>query len=168
MPRTSMRTAMRRTRSTTLPEAAVVELSLAAPGARGFMRRILGSLLVVYTFTVCFGDAYKLHTWLPVPLAVLLLGLVVAAWAVLLTPRVPLDRGLFPSFDLLLVAYVLDLGVSLLLSGSIEPTNIHHLIAYSTVVGLYYCFVKFLFAADGVYVTYETRIRTALALSVLL
>jgi hypothetical protein len=132
------------------------------------MRKILGSLLVVYTVTVCFGDAYKLHTWVPVPLAVLLLGLVVAGWSVLLTPRVPVDRGFFRTFDLFLVAYVLDLGVSLLLSGSIEPTNVHHLIAYATVVGLYYFFVKFLFAADGVYDTYEVRIRAALALSVVL
>src|SRR5207244_6348641 len=36
------------------------------------MRRILGSVLLLYTLLVCFGDAFKLHPWLPLPLVLLL------------------------------------------------------------------------------------------------
>jgi O-antigen ligase/polysaccharide polymerase Wzy-like membrane protein len=132
------------------------------------MRRILGSVLLLYTLLICFGDAFKLHRWVPVPLAVLLLGVVAVVWASLLAPRIRLDRSFFRTFDVLLLAYIVDLGLSLLFSGRIELKNINHLVAYTTVVGLYYFFVKFLFAGDATYAHYESRIRTALALSVLL
>jgi hypothetical protein len=132
------------------------------------MRKILGSVLLLYTLLICFGDAFKLHPWVPVPLAVLLLGVVAAVWASLLSPRIRLDPTFFRAFDVILLAYIIDLGLSLLFSGRIEGKNINHLVAYSTVVGLYYFFVKFLFAVDGTYLRYESRIRTALAISVLL
>jgi len=125
-------------------------------------------VLLLYTLLICFGDAFKLHPWVPVPLAVLLLGVVAAVWSSLLAPRIKLDRTFFRAFDVLLLAYIIDLGLSLLLSGRIELKNINHLVAYTTVVGLYYFFVKFLFAADGTYAQYESRIRTTLMLSVLL
>src|SRR2546430_8598549 len=60
------------------------------------------------------------------------------------------------------------LGVSLLFSGSIDVKNINHLVAYTTVVALYYFFVKFLFAAAGTWAHYESRVRTVLVCSVLL
>ena len=132
------------------------------------MRRILGSVLLLYTLLVCFGDAFKLHPWLPLPLVLLLGGVVAAGWAALLAPRIRLERGFFRPFDLLLVAYVLELGVSLLFSGSIDVKNINHLVAYTTVVALYYFFVKFLFAAAGTWAHYESRVRTVLVCSVLL
>lgn len=132
------------------------------------MRRILGSVLLLYMLSICFGDAFKLHPWVPVPMAVLLLGVLIAGWSLLLVPRVSVDRRFFRPFDLLLVAYVVDLGLSLLFSGRIEPKNINHLVAYTTVVGLYYFFVKFLFAVDATFARYEARLRMALAFSVLL
>src|SRR5437762_5213952 len=132
------------------------------------MRRILGSVLFLYALVICFGDAFKPHPWVPVPLAVLLLGVVATGWSALLAPRITLDRGFFRAFDLLLVAYVIDLGLSLLLSGHIESKNLHHLVAYTSVLGFDYFFVKFLFAANGTFVYYETRVRTALAFSVFL
>src|SRR5207253_1173199 len=98
----------------------------------------------------------------------LLGGVVAAGWAALLAPRIRLERGFFRPFDLLLVAYVLELGVSLLFSGSIDVKNINHLVAYTTVVALYYFFVKFLFAAAGTWAHYESRVRTVLVCSVLL
>src|SRR5207247_76944 len=111
--------------------------------------------LPLYTLLGCFGDAFKLHPWLPRPLVLLLGGVVAAGWAALLAPRIRLERGFFRPFDLLLVAYVLELGVSLLFSGSIDVKNINHLVAYTTVVALYYFFVKFLFAAAGTWAHYE-------------
>jgi O-antigen ligase/polysaccharide polymerase Wzy-like membrane protein len=132
------------------------------------MRRILGSVLLLYATLICFGDAFKPHPWVPIPLAVLLLGVVVAGWSALLAPRIRLDHRFFRPFDVLLLAYVIDLGLSLLLSGHIEAKNINHLVAYTTVVGLDYFFVKYLFAADDTFAHYERRIRTALAFSVFL
>ena len=132
------------------------------------MRRVLGSVLLLYTLLICFGDAFKLHRWVPVPSAVLILGVVAVVWSAMLVHRIRLDRSFFRAFDLFLLAYILDLGLSLLFSGRIELKNINHLVAYTTVVGLYYLFVKFLFAADNTYARNESRLRTALALSVLL
>src|SRR5213083_1864194 len=91
------------------------------------MRRIFGSVLLLYALLICFGDAFKPHPWVPIPLGVLLLGVVLAAWSALLAPRIRLDHGFFRSFDLLLLAYVIDLGLSLLVSGRIESKNVHHL-----------------------------------------
>jgi len=125
-------------------------------------------VLLLYTLLISFGDAFKLHRWVPVPLTVLLLGVMAAVWSSLLAPRIRLDRSFFRTFDVLLLAYIVDLGLSLLFSGRIELKNINHLVAYTTVVGLYYFFVKLLFAADDTYAQYESRIRTTLMLSVLL
>lgn len=129
--------------------------------------KAFGRVLVVYSLLICFGDAFKLHRWLPLPLTVLLVGLVATVWVSFLRP-IRVDRTFFRPFDLLLLAYVLYLGVSLLFSGRIEGKNINHLVAYTTVVALYYFFVKFLFAAGDTFGRYEPRIRRALALSVLL
>src|SRR5689334_24587238 len=98
------------------------------------MRRIFALLLSAYALSLCFGDAFKLHTWVPVPMAVLLLALVIATWSLLLRPGIRLDRGWFQLSDLLLVALIVDLGVSLLVSGRIELTNLDHLLAYTVVV----------------------------------
>ena len=132
------------------------------------MRRIVGILLTLYALSLCFGDAYKLHSWVPIPMAVLLIALVVVGWALLLTPHVWLSRGWFRASDLLLVAFVIMLGISLLLSTRIELKNVDHLLAYTTIVGLFYFFVKFLCAVNGTFVRYESRIRAALACAVLL
>jgi len=132
------------------------------------MRRIFALLLSAYALSLCFGDAFKLHTWVPVPMAVLLLALVIATWSLLLRPGIRLDRGWFQLSDLLLVALIVDLGVSLLVSGRIELTNLDHLLAYTVVVALFYFFVKFLCAADDTYVHYETRVKTAVTCAVLL
>src|SRR4051812_3219243 len=106
------------------------------------MRNVFGRVLLLYALLISFGDAFKLHTWVPLPLAVLLLGLVAAVWSSLLVRRIRLDSTYFRTFDVLLLAYLVDLGVSLLFSGRIEPKNINHLVAYSTVIALYYFFVK--------------------------
>lgn len=129
--------------------------------------RAVGRVLLAYTLLICFGDAFKLHTWLPVPLIVLLGALLITTWVSFVRP-IRLDRAFFRPFDLLLLCYVLWLGLSLLFSGRIERKNINHLVAYTTVVALYYCFVKFLFAADQTFERYEPRLRRALAMSVLL
>ena len=130
-------------------------------------RKAFGRVLLVYTLLICFGDAFKLHRWVPLPLTVLLIGLAVTVWVSFLRP-IRLDRAFFRTFDLLLLCYVLWLGVSLLFSGRIEGKNINHFVAYTTVVALYYFFVKFLFAADRTFERYEARLRRALAVSVLL
>jgi len=130
------------------------------------MTRLYGWLLALYALSVCFGDAFGPHPWVPIPLAVLLGSSILVGGSLFLKPRVRFTSGCFRLADLLLVAFVFTLGLSLLLSGEVEPTNIHHFLAYGVVVGVYYFFVKFLFAADDTYVTYASRIRTALALSV--
>ncbi|OLC06451.1 MAG: hypothetical protein AUH42_05540 [Gemmatimonadetes bacterium 13_1_40CM_70_11] len=130
------------------------------------MTRLYGWLLALYALSVCFGDAFGPHPWVPIPLAVLLGSSILVGGSLFLKPRVRFTGGCFRLADLLLVAFVFTLGLSLLLSGEVEPTNIHHFLAYGVVVGVYYFFVKFLFAADDTYVTYASRIRTALALSV--
>jgi hypothetical protein len=69
------------------------------------VRKLCAVILVWYAFSIAFGDAFKLHPWVPVPLAVLLVGTVAAGWALLLRRgRVRLAPGCFPPGDLLLVA----------------------------------------------------------------
>jgi hypothetical protein len=130
--------------------------------------KVFGRVLVLFALLISFGDAFKLHRWVPLPLLVLLLGLAAVVLSSLSGRRITVDRRLFPQFDVLLLAYLVVLGVSLLFSGHIEGKNINHLVAYTTVVAVYYFFVKFLFAADDTYVRYESHIRGTLAWSVLL
>jgi hypothetical protein len=66
------------------------------------------------------------------------------------------------------VAYVLSLGITLLLSTRVAEKNVNHFIAYTVVVAFYYFFVKFLLAAEHTYEYYGSAVRTALASSVAL
>ena len=132
------------------------------------MRRLCAVLLVSYAFLIAFGDAFKLHRWVPVPLVVLLVGVVVVGWALMLRGRVRLAPGYFTASDLLLVAYILSIGITLLLSTQVASKNVNHFVAYAVVIGFYYFFVKFLLAADDTYEYYGSAVRTALASSVAL
>src|SRR6185437_2571783 len=69
---------------------------------------------------------------------------------------------------LLLVAYVLSIGITLLLSTHVASKNVNHFVAYTIVIGFYYFFVKFLLTAEDTYRYYGSTIRTALAASVAL
>lgn len=90
------------------------------------------------------------------------------AWALLLRPRVRLATGAFGPADLLLVAFVLSLGLTLLASTHVARKNVNHFVAYCVVIGAYYFFVKFLFTVEDSYAHYGARVRSAVAASVLL
>ena len=130
------------------------------------MHRLFAFLLVVYAFLISVADAFRLHRWVPVPMAVLLLAAAVVTAALAWQPRVPLTLGFFRQADLLLVVYVLTLGVTLFISLRIEQKHINHFVAYTSVIGLYYFFVKFLCAAHDTFRRHQHWLRGALALSV--
>lgn len=132
------------------------------------MRKLSAVILVCYAFLIPFGDAFKLHRWLPLPLAVLLAGGLAMSWALLLRPRVRIALRCFGAGDLLLVGFVLAIGVTLLLSTRVAGKNVNHFIGYAVAIATYYFFVKLLLAAEDTFGHYGSRVRTALAASVAL
>ncbi len=132
------------------------------------MRKLCAAILVCYAFLISFGDAFKLHRWLPLPLAVLQAGGLALSWVLLLRPRVRIVRRCFGTGDLLLAAFVLAIGVTLLLSTRLAGKNVNHFIGYAVAIAAYYFFVKLLLAAEDTFGHYGSRVRAALAVSVAL
>src|SRR2546428_807099 len=63
------------------------------------MTRLYGWLLALYALSVCFGDAFGPHPWVPIPLAVLLGSSLLVGGSLFLKPRVRFTGGCVPHPD---------------------------------------------------------------------
>jgi O-antigen ligase len=136
-------------------------------GRVGVMRWLAGTILTAYALLISFGSAFALHRWVPLPLAVLLVGGVALLVSLPFGLASRIRAGYFGSADLLLVGFSALVGLRVVFAGGARSKNLTHALAYTAVILIYSLFVKFLFAVDGAGIVYRQRIRGALALSTL-
>lgn len=102
--------------------------------------------ILLFVIVLPFSHLYAPHRWLPLPLLVLILGAVCVIFFLINSKHIRYYGRCFSLSDLWLVLFLFWLAISLVLTGEIRQKNLNHLAALSTVIIMYYFFVKLLFS----------------------